>query len=93
MGKLNVGESITWANEKDINSPEDLYAFEDSNFTGVFRFMHAGNLELAYVNNGYLGITVTKPSSIRERSKMALTGSVILMISLNPLVRNEIVSE
>jgi len=60
-GKVQIGETINWANEKQINSPEDLYGFE--NFTGTFRFMHSGILELANIEKPGLGITVSKKST------------------------------
>ena len=34
-GKVLPGEYITWANEKSINTPKDLYEFDD--FVGSFR--------------------------------------------------------
>lgn len=60
-GKVQIGETISWANEKEINSPEDLYEFE--NFTGTFRFIHSGNLELVNIKKPGLGITVFKQST------------------------------
>jgi preprotein translocase subunit SecD len=61
-GKVQVGETINWANEKEINSPEDLYQFDD--FVGTFRFMVSGRLELINKEKPGLGITVSeKPSS------------------------------
>jgi preprotein translocase subunit SecD len=60
-GKVQIGETINWANEKQINSPEDLYGFE--NFTGTFRFMHSGILELVNIGKPGLGITVSKKST------------------------------
>ena len=43
-GKVLPGEYITWANEKVINKPQDLYQFDD--FSGSFRFLHNGKLEV-----------------------------------------------
>jgi len=57
-GKVKIGEVITWANEREIENPEDFELFK--NLTGIFRFIHSGTLELAYINNGYLGIEVVK---------------------------------
>jgi len=56
-GKVQLGDIIIWANEKDINSPEDLYSFD--NFTGTFRFMHSGKLELVNLETQGLGISVS----------------------------------
>jgi len=60
-GKVQIGETISWANEKEINSPEDLYEFE--NFTGTFRFIHSGSLELINIEKPGLGITLSQKST------------------------------
>lgn len=60
VDKVKANELITWANEKTVNTPEDLQAFE--NFTGTFRFIHNGKLDLLQLNGTGLGITtVAKP--------------------------------
>ncbi len=61
-GKLNLNDLLTSINDKDIKSPEDVYAFED--FIGTLRFNHNGRVELIDKGNESLGITVaTKPFS------------------------------
>jgi protein-export membrane protein SecD len=80
IGKVSIGESITWANEKDINTPEDLYSFEDSNYTGIFRFIHSGTLELVYVEDGYLGITVAKTPATKVQFGLDLVGGTRVIL-------------
>lgn len=78
IGKVQVGEKITWANEKEINSPEDLYKFE--NFTGTFRFMHSGKLELVSLDGQGLGISVSKiPSSNLQFGIDLIGGTRVLL--------------
>jgi len=77
-GKVNIGDSITWANEKDINSPEDLDQFK--NFSGVFRFIHSGKLGLAYIENGYLGISVAKKPFSNLEFGLDLTGGTRVLL-------------
>ena len=78
FGKVQVGETITWANEKEIESPEDLYAFE--NFTGTFRFMHSGKLELINLDEPGLGITVAKQSSSNLQFGIDLVGGTRVLL-------------
>jgi len=58
IDKIKVGETITWANEKTISTPDDLYSFE--NYTGTFRFVHSGTLDLVNIEKPGLGITVVQ---------------------------------
>jgi len=77
-GKVQAGEIINWANEKDISSPEDFYLFE--NFTGTFRFMHSGKLELVNIERPGLGITVgKKPVSNLEFGLDLIGGTRVLL--------------
>lgn len=78
LGKVQVGETITWANEKDINSPEDLDSF--SNFTGTFRFMHSGKLDLTYLDGNGLGIIVAKNSFSNLQLGMDLVGGTRVLL-------------
>ena len=78
IGKVQVGEIITWANEKEINSPEDLYEFE--NFTGTFRFMHSGRLDLVNLNNQKLGITTSKIPSSNLQFGIDLVGGTRVLL-------------
>jgi preprotein translocase subunit SecD len=77
-GKVQAGETITWANEKDINSPEDLYAFE--NFTGTFRFIHSGKLDLVNLNGQGLGISVSKIPSSNLQFGIDLVGGTRVLL-------------
>jgi preprotein translocase subunit SecD len=78
LGKVQVGETITWANEKDINSPDDLLQFE--NYTGTFRFMHNGKLDLVYIDQPGLGISVVKKSNSNIQFGMDLVGGVRVLL-------------
>ncbi|MFQ6073555.1 MAG: hypothetical protein ACE5KT_12760, partial [Methanosarcinales archaeon] len=53
---VNVGEIITWINEKDISTPEDFYIFDD--FTGNLRFIHNGKLDIVNIQEPGLGVIV-----------------------------------
>ena len=78
LGKVKVGEMINWANEKEISTPEDFYSFE--NFTGTFRFMHSGKLELVNIEKSGLGVTVTKkPASNLEFGLDLIGGTRVLL--------------
>ncbi len=74
---VNVGEYITWANEETIETPEDLYQFE--NFTGNFRFMHSGELEI--INKGVgLGIEVSRSSFSNLNFGLDLVGGTRILL-------------
>jgi len=90
-GKIQIGEILTWANEREINSPEDLYEFE--NFTGVFRFMHSGKLDLAYVKNGSLGISVAKKSISNIEFGLDLVGGTRVLLKPKENVTDAIVQQ
>lgn len=77
-GKVQAGETITWANEKDINSPEDLYAFE--NFTGTFRFIHSGKLDLINLNGQGLGLSTSKIPSSNLQFGIDLVGGTRVLL-------------
>ena len=74
---LKVGETITWANEKNINEPEDFYAFE--NFTGSLRFLHSGKLEIVSVDK-YLGITVSKNPITKLQFGLDIIGGTRILL-------------
>ncbi|MFH1473778.1 MAG: hypothetical protein ABIE55_02690 [Candidatus Aenigmatarchaeota archaeon] len=74
---VNTGEYITWANEVNINTPEDFYQFE--NFTGNFRFMHSGKLEIINKDIG-LGIEVSTPSSTNLNFGLDLIGGTRILL-------------
>ena len=78
LGKIQIGETITWANEKEINSPEDLYSFE--NFTGTFRFMHSGKLDLVYLEGQGSGLSVAKKSFSNLQLGMDLVGGTRVLL-------------
>jgi preprotein translocase subunit SecD len=75
---VNVGEYITWANEEEINTPEDFYQFED--FTGNFRFMHSGKLDIVSINEPGLGIEVSKPSLTNLNFGLDLIGGTRVLL-------------
>lgn len=77
-GKIQVGELISWANEKEITTPEDLYPFE--NFTGTFRFMHSGELDLVEISTPGLGISLVKQSPTRVSLGMDLVGGTRILL-------------
>lgn len=91
FGKIQTGESITWANEKDINSPQDLYEFE--NFTGTFRFIHSGNLDLVDIVNPGLGITVSKPASSNLQFGLDLVGGTRVLLEPKGNISDAIVQQ
>jgi preprotein translocase subunit SecD len=78
FGKVQVGETITWANEKDINSPDDLYAF--SNYTGSFRFMHNGKLDVISIDQPGLGLSFVKKQSSNLQFGMDLVGGTRVLL-------------
>ena len=78
FGKVQAGETITWANEKDINFPEDLYAFE--NYTGSFRFMHNGKLDVISIDEPGLGLSFVKKQSSNLQFGMDLVGGTRVLL-------------
>jgi preprotein translocase subunit SecD len=91
LGKLQVGEAITWANEKDISSPEDLLAFE--NFTGTFRFMHSGKLDLVYLDEHGLGISVVKKPASNIQFGMDLIGGTRVLLKPKGVVSDAVIQQ
>ncbi len=90
-GKIQIGEILTWANEKEINSPEDLYEFE--NYTGIFRFIHSGKLDLAYIENGSIGISVVKKSASNLEFGLDLVGGTRVLLKPKENVTDAIVQQ
>lgn len=90
-GKIKIGETITWANEKEINSPEDIYNLE--NFTGIFRFMHSGKLDLSYIENGYLGISVSKAPTTNLEFGLDLVGGTRVLLKPKGNVTDAIIQQ
>jgi len=91
LGKLQVGETLTWANEKDINSPEDLLQFD--NFTGTFRFMHNGKLDLVYLDQLGLGISVVKKPVSNIQFGMDLVGGTRVLLKPNGVVTDALIQQ
>ncbi len=91
VGKLHPGEILTWANEVDIKTPEDLLQFE--NFTGTFRFMHKGELDLAEVSEPGLKITVGKQSASKLNLGMDLVGGTRVLLKPVGNVSQELIDQ
>lgn len=91
LGKLQPGDSLTWANEISISSPADMYVFE--NFTGTFRFMRNGELELAQIEEPGLKITVVKPSASRLSLGMDLVGGTRVLLSPTENISSELMAQ
>jgi preprotein translocase subunit SecD len=75
---VTAGEYITWANEVDINTPSDFYMFED--FTGNFRFIHNGKLDIVNIQSPGLGVVVEKPSSTNLNFGLDLVGGTRVLL-------------
>lgn len=91
LGKVQIGETITWANEKDINSPDDLLQFE--NYTGTFRFMHNGKLDLVYIDTPGLGISAVAQSSSNLQLGMDLVGGTRVLLKPNGPVSDALIQQ
>lgn len=91
FGKVQIGETITWANEKEINSPEDLNQFQ--NFTGTFRFIHSGKLDMASLENQDLGISVIKKPSSNLQFGMDLVGGTRVLLKPKGVVTDAILQQ
>lgn len=77
-GIVQVGEKIEWANEKTITTVDDFYQFSD--YTGVFRFMHSGKLELVQIDKAGLGMTVIEKPSTNLKFGMDIVGGTRVLL-------------
>ena len=75
---VKPGEFITWANEKEIKTTEDFYQFES--FTGNFRFIHSGELDIVNIQQPGLGVTVEEPSSTNLNFGLDLVGGTRVLL-------------
>lgn len=91
LGKVQVGETITWANEQNINSPDDLNQFQ--NFTGTFRFMHSGKLDMAGLDGQGLGISVVTNPSSNLQFGMDLVGGTRALLKPNGIVTDAVIQQ
>ncbi len=83
-GLVQVGETFDWANEKAIEDVADLYEFES--YTGVFRFMHSGKLDLVNIDDPGLGIGVSEQPLTNLQFGMDLVGGTRVL--LEPMEEN-----
>lgn len=83
-GKVLPGEYITWANERTITTPKDLYQFDD--FSGSFRFLHNGKLEIVQTKGDGLGIVVTEPQITNLQFGLDIVGGTRVL--LEPIGEN-----
>lgn len=90
-GKVAVGDLITWANEKAINTPADLYSFQ--NFSGSFRFIHNGKLELVNLQPGGLDITVAGKPSTNLQFGLDLVGGTRVLLQPQGNVTSQIIDQ
>jgi protein-export membrane protein SecD len=90
-GKIQAGEIITWANEKDINSPEDLYEF--ANFTGTFRIIHSGKLDLVYFSGQNLGLSVSKIPTSNLQFGIDLVGGTRVLLKPKTSVSDAVLQQ
>jgi len=84
QGKVFSGDIISWANEKTIEQPSDLYAFDD--FTGVFRFTKNDELTLVDIAEPGLGIVVEERPSTKINLGLDLIGGT--RVILKPIEDN-----
>ena len=77
-GVLKAGEFITWANEVTINTPDDFYKFDL--FTGNFRFIHNGKLDIVDIQSPGLGVVVEKQPSTNLNFGLDLVGGTRVLL-------------
>jgi protein-export membrane protein SecD len=77
-GKLTPGATLEWMNERQINAPEDVYAFDS--FTGTLRFISNGQLELADIQKPGLGIEVAANQGGRLSFGLDLIGGTRVLL-------------
>ncbi len=91
-GTVLADETIEWANENAIQSIEDLQKFES--FTGVFRFMHNGKLDLIKINTPGLGIDYTSKSPTSINLGMDMVGGTrVLLTPEVPKISQDLVDQ
>lgn len=76
--KVAPGELISWANEKDIKTAEEFYSFD--NYTGVFRFMHSGKLEVVDISKPGLKVIVSEKPTSNLNLGMDLVGGTRVLL-------------
>ena len=92
LGKVTVGESINWANEKSIDTAQDFYAFD--NFTGVLRFMHNGKLDLADISTPGLKMVVDeKPAGKMNLGLDLMGGTRVILKAVEENVSEEVMQQ
>jgi len=77
-GKLAVGDRLEWINERVINTPEDVYAFDT--FTGTLRFIRNGQLDLMDIQKPGLGIEVATAPSGKLNFGLDLVGGTRVLL-------------
>lgn len=80
-GVVKVGETLDWANEKSITSVIDVQKYE--NYTGMFRFMHSGKLDLVDIKTPGLGMIVEKRSATNIKLGMDMIGGTRVLLQPN----------
>ncbi len=89
--KLVVGEAITWANEREIKTPEDFYAFES--YTGVFRYLHSGKLDLVQIDTPGLGVTIEQKPFSNINFGLDLVGGTRVLLKPTENVTDQVVQQ
>jgi preprotein translocase subunit SecD len=90
-GKVQVGDTIDWANEKQITSQADLQEFET--FTGIFRYSRNGNLELTEIKKPGIGLTIQQQDSSKLNFGMDLIGGTRVLIQADEPTTIEIMEQ
>ncbi|MFB6089315.1 MAG: MMPL family transporter [Candidatus Aenigmatarchaeota archaeon] len=96
-GKISPGEKIDSINEQPIESPEDLYKFE--NYTGMLRIVHNGDVSLAEMKGQELGLEVGNSEKINLEFGMDFQGGIRVLLApklenvTNTSQKNEMVNQ
>ncbi len=91
LGKVEPGGIITWANERNIESVNDWYQFE--NYTGVFRLIYNGQLKLGDVDNGYTGMGIVEKPSSKLNLGMDLVGGTRVLLEPKENVSSDVIEQ
>ena len=91
INNIKVGDTIDWINEKDINTAEELYEFDD--FRGTLRIMINQELNLVEVDGTGLGLIVNKKPFSNINLGIDLVGGTRVLLQPKEDVSDDVLQQ